>query len=115
MYNKAFGQEKGRLNLYVPFYKNLSMHHTASLVKEECYETLGEFLNIKRADIHFKEFQVDVDRLGDYQLEGCALIHIAAEGYESEILQGMPSYLNKAVVLLIESSTRSPDFCHTFL
>jgi len=113
--NAALGSAKSTMKLYVPFWKNVSLHHTASLVKEECYETLGEFLNLKPESIRFETHDVEVNILDNYKLENCGLIKIDAEGYESEIMPGMDKYLEQDVVVLIENSKRSFAFCKTYL
>tara|TARA_Y200000002_G_C22090664_1_gene418441 strand:- start:57 stop:428 length:372 start_codon:yes stop_codon:yes gene_type:complete len=85
------------------------------LVKEECYETLGKFLNLKPESIRLVTYDVKVDRLDNYTLENCALIKIDAEGYESEIMLGMNEYLDQDVVVLVENSKRSFTFCKKYL
>lgn len=113
--NVALGSKEGNMKLYVPFWKSVSLHHTASLVKEECYETLGEFLNLKPESIRFETHDVEVSTLDNYTLDNVGLIKIDAEGYESEIMPGMEKYLAQDVVVLIENSKRSFAFCKQFL
>jgi len=111
----AIGSRSESNTLHVPYYKGVALHHTASFIREECYDTLGEFLNIPREKIRFKEFLVETRRLDSFEFENVALIKVDAEGYEKEVIQGFGEILNTDVIMIIEKSNRSYDFVKDYL
>lgn len=111
----AIGSRHEKNTLYVPYYRGIALHHTASFIKEECYDTLGEFLDIPAEKIRFEEFVVETRRLDEFSFDHVAMIKIDAEGYEKEVIQGFGEILNRDVVMIIEKSNRSYDFVKEYL
>lgn len=117
IFDFALGNKTEKKILFIPFWRHLiSLHHTASFYKNECYSTLKEFLNLKKSSITFKTAKVKVTEMNKFYFKNISFIKIDAEGYEKEILLGMKRILkNKNITLLIENSSRSFNFCKKFL
>ena len=116
LYNFALGNKKETKTLYIPYWKNLiCMHQSASLIKEECFNSLGEFLSIKKSDLNFKTSKIRVVKLNNFKIKDVSLIKIDAEGYEKEILIGMTNYLKKGINIILENTPSSIKFSKKFL
>lgn len=115
IYPYAIGKESAEGILHIPTYRGIVLHHTASFIKDECYDTLNEFLNIPKDKVQFIERPVYIRRLDDFNIENIKFIKIDAEGYEKEVAQGLGEVLNKEIVLLIEKSDRSYPFLLEYL
>ena len=108
IYNFALGNKNVIKTLYIPYWKNIiCLHQSASLIKQECYKSLGEFLSIKRSDIFIRKSFVKVKKLNDFNFKNISLVKIDAEGYEVEVLKGMTKYLSKDIHILLENSSAS--------
>lgn len=111
----AIGEQTAQATLYIPKYRGIVLHHTASFIKEECLDTLNEFLNIPKERITFIERKVNIRRLDSFDIPNIGFIKIDAEGYESEVVKGLGDVLHQDIVLLIEKSDRSYPFLVDYL
>ena len=49
LYNFALGRKNETKTLYIPYWKNIiSLHQSASLIRQECFDSLKEFLSIRK-------------------------------------------------------------------
>ena len=116
IYNFAIGSREDTKTLYIPYWKNfISLHQSASLIKEECFVSLKEFLSIKESDLTFKTIEVKVSKLDNFEIKNISLIKIDSEGYEKEVLLGMTSYLNQNISIILENTESSFKFSKKFL
>jgi FkbM family methyltransferase len=111
IYNYAIGNIDESKTLYIPYWKNfISLHQSASLIKDECYNSLNEFLSIKKKDLNIKTSEVKVSKLDNFNIKNISLIKIDSEGYEKEVLLGMSNYLSQNINIIIENTPSSFKF-----
>ena len=116
IYNFAIGNKNETKNLYIPYWKNIiCLHQSASLIKQECFNSLKEFLSIEKADLNIKTTKVRVIKLNKFKLKNISLIKIDSEGYEKEVLMGMTNYLKKGVNIILENTPSSFKFSKRYL
>ena len=116
LYNYAIGSVSESKTLYIPYWKNfISLHQSASLIEEECYNSLNEFLSIQKKDLNIRTSEVKVNKLDSFNIENISLIKIDSEGYEKEVLLGMTNYLNQNINIIIENTPSSFEFSKGFL
>ena len=116
LYNYAIGKIDESKTLYIPYWKNfISLHQSASLIKEECYNSLNEFLSIRKSNLTVRTSEVKVRKLNNFNIQNVSLIKIDAEGYEKEVLMGMTNYLDKNINIILENTPTSFEFSKIFL
>lgn len=116
LYNFAIGKEDETKTLYIPYWKNfISLHQSASLIREECYNSLSEFLSIKKTDLTIKTSLVKVSKLNNFKIKNVSLIKIDSEGYEKEVLIGMNDYLKQNINIILENTQTSFEFAKKYL
>tara|TARA_B100000242_G_scaffold293477_1_gene271729 strand:- start:533 stop:1330 length:798 start_codon:yes stop_codon:yes gene_type:complete len=116
LYNFALGKKNEIKNLYIPYWKNfICLHQSASLIKQECFNSLKEFLSINKSDLNIKTSKVKVTKLNNFKIKNVSLIKIDSEGYEKEVLMGMTHYLKKDISIILENTLSSFKFSKKFL
>jgi len=88
---------------YIPSYKGVTLHQSASLEKNEIYSTLKEYLKVRKSDISVKLINIKTKTLDSFKLNPF-IIKIDCEGHELAVLKGMKKTLKYKPILFIENS-----------
>ena len=88
---------------YIPSYKGVVLHQSASLEKEEIYATLNEYLKVNKDDISLKLSHIKSKTLDSFNFNPF-IIKIDSEGHELSVLKGMKKTLKNKPILFIENS-----------
>ena len=88
---------------YIPLYKGIALHQSASLERGEIYSTLSEYLKVKKSDIFLKLINIKTKTLDSFNLNPF-IIKIDCEGHELSVLKGMKKTLRHKPILFIENS-----------
>ena len=99
----ALSDKNSYKKYYIPTYKGIALHQSASLEKNEIYSTLKEYLKVRKSDISVKLTKIKTKTLDSFKLNPF-IIKIDCEGHELNVLKGMKKTLKCRPILFIENS-----------